>query len=64
MSDKPEEQETQGAIEELIAAQLASGMLGLILDPKAAIEKIIAVSLAVHQIVLLELRKQGGASPP
>ena len=46
-------------IEQLVAAQLASGMLRTVLDPKDEFDEMARTSVLLYQLVLAEVRKEG-----
>jgi hypothetical protein len=52
------------AVERLVAAQLASGILGIVLNPKDEFEEMATTSVLLYQLVLSEVRKQGAAPNP
>ena len=51
-------------VEQLIAAQLAAGMLGTVLDPNDDVEAMASTSVHLYQLVLSEIRKHGPAGKP
>jgi len=51
-------------VEQLVAAQLAAGMLGTVLDPNDDVEAMASTSVQLYQLVLSEVRKQGAAAKP
>jgi hypothetical protein len=52
------------AVEKLIAAQLAAGMLGIVLNPEDEFEEMAATSVQLYHLVLSEVRKHGTAPNP